>query len=269
MNTDNKNILNLSVCSDLRKNILISLIDGKKSTGNLRANLKTSSSTIIHALRELESNHLLFQDRFRNYMLTNTGRIITLKLIDFNNAAEALKKHERFWLGHDLSGIPEHLMEKIGWLKDSNVVQIDPLDIIKMRDVYTGYIKTAKWIKRVSPVYSPDYTVIFRMSAEKNIGICLVLNRDMFNKLENIIGLEDIKNAISNHRLEILITEEKLKVALTVADNHLSLGLFTINGVYDTAYDLIGTDDMAIRWGHELFEYYRGKAKRYEITSPD
>ncbi|KCZ72126.1 putative transcriptional regulator [Candidatus Methanoperedens nitroreducens] len=265
MNTDNKNVLNLAICSNLRKNILISLIDGKKSTGNLRDNLKTSSSTIIHALRELERNHLIFQDRFRNYMLTNTGRIITLKLIDFNNAAEALKKHEKFWLGHDLSGIPEHLMEKIGWLKDSNVVQIDPLDIIKMRDVYTGYIKTAKWIKRVSPVYSPDYTVIFKVLVENSIDTCLILNMDIFNKLKNIIGLEDIKNAISNHRLEVLITDEKLKVALTVTDTHISLGLFTTSGVYDTTYDLIGTDDMSVRWGYELFEYYRGKAKRYEI----
>ena len=102
----------LAVCSDLRRNILFSLFEGNKSLGNLRDGLKISSTTAIHALKDLEKGNLTFQDKNKNYSLTNIGRIIAMKLIDFSNAAEVLKKQEKFWLEHDLSGIPDIFFEE-------------------------------------------------------------------------------------------------------------------------------------------------------------
>ncbi len=260
-----EDILRLAVCSDLRKNILISLIERKKSLADLREELNISSTTAIHALKELERGNLTCQDKNRDYALTNTGRIVALKLLDFINAARVLKKHERFWIEHDLSGIPEHMMGRIGWLKDSNIIQISQLDIIKTHSSYVNFIKTAKWVKGVSPIYSPDYSTIYTELIEKNIDICLILSEAVFDKLVEIISLEYIKNAISNCSLEILIADEKLGVAFTVTDSFLSLGLFTNNGVYDTTHDLIASDERAIHWGYELFEYYKYGAKRYEL----
>jgi len=264
-NVNLQDIHRLAVCSDLRRNILINLNEGKKPLGNLRDCLKISSTTAIHALRELEKYNLTFQDKNKNYSLTNIGRIIALKLLDFSSTAEVLKKHERFWLEHDLGGIPPHLLEKIGWLRDSNLVVISELDIIKTHDSYITYIKTAKWIKGVSPIFSSDYTNIFKEMIEKNVSTQLILTVAVLNKLVDAIGLDRLENLISNYHLEIFVTDENLRVAFSITDAFLSLGLFTNNGVYDIAYDLISTDDFAVRWGYELFEYYQGRAKKYEI----
>lgn len=127
---ESRDLLRLVICSDLRKNLLICLNEDKKSLGDLRNELNISSTTAIHALRELEKSNLVFQDRDKNYALTKIGRILTLKVADFSNAVDVLKKYERFWLEHDLTGIPEHMMEKIGWLKNSNVIQIDSLEVV-------------------------------------------------------------------------------------------------------------------------------------------
>ncbi len=260
-----KDILRLAVCSDLRKNTLISLIEKKKSLADLRDEMNISSTTAIHALKDLGKGNLTYQDKNRDYSLTNTGRIVALKLQNFINATQVLKRHERFWLEHDLSGIPEHMLERIGWLKGSNIIQISQLDIIKTHRSYINSIKTAKWVKGVSPIYSSDYAIIFKELIERKINICLILSEAVFNKLTEVVGLEYLKNAISNNNLEILIADEKLGVAFTVTDSFLSLGLFTKNGVYDTTHDLIAADERAVYWGHELFEYYRGGAKRYEL----
>lgn len=260
-----KGILRLAVCSETRSNILISLSEGKKSLGELRKELNTVSTTALHALRELEENGLVLEDKDRKYSLTEIGRIMALKLIDFSDAAEVLEKHKTFWLEHDLSGIPSHLFDKIGWLRESNIIQINMLDLIKTHSSYINLIKTAKWIKGVSPVFYSDYPIIFKELIEKNVGTDLILTYDVLGKLIDDVGLEDIKNAIHNYRLELLVTDINLRVAFTVTDSFLSLGLFTNSGVYDTAHDLTSTDDRAVRWGVELFEYYRGKAKKYEI----
>ena len=109
-----QNTLRLATCSELRRGILISLREGKKALSELRTELEISSTTAIHALRELEREHLVFQDEHRDYALTKIGEVIALKLSDFIDAIGVLKKHEDFWLTHDLSGIPPHLIEKIG-----------------------------------------------------------------------------------------------------------------------------------------------------------
>ncbi|MFZ3168690.1 MAG: winged helix-turn-helix domain-containing protein [Candidatus Methanoperedens sp.] len=263
MNT--RDMLHLIACSDLRRNILISMIEQDKSLGDLREGLKISSTTALHALKELEKNNLTFQQKNKNYALTNTGRIITLKLIDFSNAAEVMRKHERFWLDHDISGIPEHLMEKIGWLKNSNLIQINPLDIIKTHSSYLNSVKKAKWIKGISSIYSPDYPDIFKQLVLNKIDTSLILNDEVFNKITEITGKVNLDNAIINYRLEFLITKENLKLAFTVTDSFFSIGLFNKNGIYDTAFDLISTDNLAIQWGIELFNYYSIKAIKYEV----
>jgi len=90
-----RDILHLAVCSGLRMTIILSLKKGKKSLGDLRSELEVSSTTAIHALRELEKSNLVFQDSHRNYSLTKIGRVIALKLIDFSDATDILKKFQR------------------------------------------------------------------------------------------------------------------------------------------------------------------------------
>ena len=261
---ESRDLLRLVICSDLRKNILICLKEDKKSLGNLRNELNISSTTAIHALRELEKSNLAFQDRDKNYALTKIGRILTLKVADFSNAVDVLKKYERFWLEHDLTGIPEHLMEKIGWLKDSNIVQIDSLDIIKTHESFVRFIKGAKWLKGVSPIFSADYPLIFTEMIERNVNTQAIVTDAVLKKTIDAFGKENFDKLISKYQLDLSVIDENLKVAFTVTDGFLSIGLFTNNGLYDPTHDLISTDNKAIQWGNELFEYYRGKAKKYE-----
>jgi len=258
-------ITRLAVCSDLRKNILISLKEGDKSLGDLRERLDISSTTAIHALRDLEKHRLTQQDKERKYCLTNIGRVIALKLMDFEDAADVLKKHERFWLEHNLSGIPEHMLEKIGWLKDSEVIQINPLDIIKTHSSFVSSLIDSKWIRGVSPIYSSDYTNIFKELIEHGSNTQLILTEPVLMKTLETIGQKNLRNAIKKFNLEVLVIDENLKIAFTCTDTFLSLGLFTNNGVYDTAHDLTCSEKKAIKWGNELFEYYRGKATEYKI----
>jgi predicted transcriptional regulator len=258
-------ILRLAICSDLRRNILASLGEEGKSLSDLRNELQISSSTAIHALRELEKSDLVFQDESRNYLLTSIGSIIAIKLLDFSSAAEVLKKHRRFWIEHDLTGIPDYMLEKIGWLNNSKVIQIDPLDIIKTHNSYISFIKKAEWVKGVSPIFSPDYPSVFKELIESNADIQVIVTDAVLKRLVDAIGWGDLKDLINNHYLEILIANKDLKVAFTATNAFLSLGLFTTNDVYDVKYDLVSTDERAVHWGVELFEYYREKATPLEL----
>ena len=252
----------LSTCSQLRSDILINLRDGKKELRDFRTELGVSSTTAIHALRDLGKDNLVFQDEDRNYALTKIGEVIALKLADFIDAIEVMKTHEKFWLTHDLSGIPEHLIDKIGWLKDSSVIRINALDIIKTHKAYAEVISGAKWVKGIAPIFSSDYPSMFEGLIKNDIDTSLILTKNVFEKVTKCVDIEDIESHISGSHLKIFITEEDIKVAFTVGDAFFSLGLFTLDGIYDITCDLVSTDIKSICWGKELFEYYLKEARR-------
>lgn len=256
--TNIQDILRLAVCSDLRMNILIGLNDGKKSLGGLRDELNISSTTAIHALRELEKGNLVFQDSHRNYSLTKIGRVIALKLIDFSDAIEILKKLERFWLEHDLSGIPDNLLEKVGWLKNSTLLEAKATDIFLVHTTYIDMITRAKEIKGISPIFVPEFSSIFKtLVTEKNVDVQLVVTEGVLNKIDKAI-LENIHS----EKLKLYMMKEDAKVAATLTDYYFSLGFFNLDGTYDWNRDLISYDEKGIEWGRELFDWYLKQAER-------
>ncbi len=254
-------ILHLAVCSGLRMTIILSLKKGKKSLGDLRSELEVSSTTAIHALKALEKNNITMQDKDKKYMLTKPGEIIALKLLDFGNAAEVLKKHERFWLEHDLSGIPEHMLEKIGWLNGSILVEDTPTDIFKVHTNFINLLAAAKEIKGVSSIYVPEFINLFQdLIVNKKADIELILTKEVVEKIDKTI----INNIISDKSLKfkLYITKEETRAAFTVADYFFSLGLFNFNGNYDYNRDLLSYDRKGIEWGKILFEWYLQQAER-------
>ncbi len=253
-NVNYQDIHRLAVCSDLRRNILFSLYESKKSLGTLRDCLKISSTTAIHALRDLEKGNLTFQDKNKNYGLTSIGRIIAMKLLDFSDAAEVLKKHEKFWIEHDLSGIPQHQMEKIAWLKDSAVVTDTETDIFKVHSNFINLLKNAKEISGVSSIYVPEYVSLFEEFINKKVNIQLVLTKEVVEKIDKTILKKVITKDQSNFNLFLM--EKNMKVAITVTDYFLSFGLFRMDGTYDYSNDLISYSKEAIAWGKEFFEHY-------------
>ena len=260
-----ENTLRLAACSDLRRGILICLREGKKALSELRDELGVSSTTAIHALRELEKDNLLFQDETRDYALTKIGEVIALKLTDFMDAIDVLKKHEDFWLTHGLSGIPPHLLVKIGWLRDSTLIEAPATDVLKIFTNFVDILKNAKEIRGVTSMFIPDFgSLLKELTLEKNVDVELILTEEILEGIDKEI-LERIFAGKSS-KLKLYMMKEDVKVAFTVTDYLLSFGLFNIDGTYDWNKDLISYNRKAIEWGRELFEWYCKRAEEFIVN---
>ena len=258
-----ENIIKLCVCSDLRRNSIFSLTSGKKSLSELKIILNSSSTTTIHTLKELEKNNLVLKDKDRNYALTNNGKIVSLKLIDFQNVAEVMTQYERFWLDHNIDDIPDHLLEKIGYLKNSYLEKITSSEIIKSHKSLNQFIKSAKSVKLVIPILSNDHMSGIQKIIEKNINTQIICTDFCLKKFIEMIGKETFDKLTFNHDFDIYTTDQKLDLAFLVTNEFFFLGLFSFDSLYDSSQDLNSTDIKAIEWGNELFEYYKGKARKY------
>lgn len=256
-----RDILHLAICSDLRRDILIFLIDGRKSLGELREKLNVSSTTAIHALRELEKRRLTYQDDARDYRLTNTGKIIARKIINLRNAAEILAKYEKFWDERDISGIPDHLLNKIECLNDAILLTSATTDIFKVYTNFITLVTNSREIQGISPIFLPELTQLFAELVSKGAQVELIVTNDVLNKILETADPILLKQSM-NGNLKLRVLEHNPKVAFSSGDNFISLGLFRADGTYDYSDDLISYSKEAIGWGRELFRHY------YKLSEP-
>ena len=248
-------IIHLALCSDLRRSILVFLSDGKKSLGDLRENLNVSSTTAIHALRDLEKHNLTFQDHERNYQLTTIGTVVTYEITDFSNTAEALARAKELLLEHDISGIPTSLLKKVGCLKDATVIAIDSTDLYKIHNIFMNSLRGVKEINGISPIFVSDYPTVFEEILGHQVEVQLIVTADVLEKVVQATDKESLRRALDKN-LKLYIIKQDPRVAFTSTDKFIFLGLYNLNGSYDLSKLLMSKSNEAIEWGRMLFEHY-------------
>jgi predicted transcriptional regulator len=259
-----RELLRLLICSDLRKKILLALKNGTTSLAEVREATGVSSTAAIHALRELEKERLTFQDGKRNYLLTSTGKIVALHIECFVQTVNVITQLAKFWLEHDLSGIPESSLKNIGCLHESQILTSTATDVFNAFSTFIALLDDAKVIRGVAPVFTPDLLDIYANLAAKGISIELVVTPEV---LENVLELADRsprKNQLKAN-LKLFVIKQNPKAAFTVTDYFLMVGLFRFDGSYDNSDQLLSYTNDGIEWGGELFDHYVRASKKFDL----
>jgi predicted transcriptional regulator len=253
--SDGSGILRLVACSELRKELVLSLRSGTATLADLRQETGASSTAAIHALRELEKVHLTYQDSKRNYLLTNIGHIVASQLEDFSHTLQVLSEHHRFWLEHDLRDIPETFLEKLGSLQESYLVTSTPTEVMKVFSTFVTLLENSRVIKGLSAMFFPELITTFAGLVPQGIDIDLIVTREVLDKMLELSDIDELKTALEGN-FTLLVAKQNPKIAFTVTDYFLSVGLFRWDGTYDDANDLLSYNKDALNWGQKLYDYY-------------
>jgi predicted transcriptional regulator len=254
-------ILQLLACSNLRKNLAEALRDGKSFTlSQLSEQAGASSPAAVHALRELAKEHLTHQDEHRNYVLTNIGEIVMRKLEETNLVIKVLSKNRQFWLEHDLSGIPTSLLDRIGCLKDSEIIFSTPTDLFKIVSTFYILLENAKEIRGVSPIYNEELTTNFIKLVNKGVDVELVVTPEVLDAVLKSADRSELKEALQGN-LTFFKIERQPSLAFTVTDYFMELGFFRPDGTYDWSNELLSYSEDSLSWGRKLYQYYVEQAE--------
>ncbi|HQE88469.1 MAG TPA: ArsR family transcriptional regulator, partial [Methanothrix sp.] len=94
--------------SSIRTKVMLTLLEGGKTAGDLERIMDSRASTILHSIKSLMEGNLV-EKRRQEYVLTSIGRVQALMLNDLVNTIVTLNEHRDFWLSHDMSAIPLEL----------------------------------------------------------------------------------------------------------------------------------------------------------------
>jgi len=245
--------------SKIRTKVLLCLKDADKNVGELEQEIGSRNTTILHAIKDMIEVDLITRSS-KGYHLTNLGKMQAHLLDYMINFAASLDENREFWLTHDISGIPLELIQKIGMLVQSDVVTADHVALLKAQEYFMEKVIDSKEVFGVSPIIIPGYAETIIKCVESDAKVELILT-------DNIIDIvfKEHKNSIQTlvnfENFNLYRIKNDVKVAFTVTEEHLYLGLFRLDGSYDMGNDLFCTGKNSTMWGKELFNYYRDIAE--------
>jgi len=252
--------------SSVRVKMMLSLLEKPKNSTELKDEIGVVASTIIHSARDLEKENLL-EEKTEGYHLTNTGKIVALKLMDLVKLFSVIKKTEDFWLSHDMEGIPPQFLERLGELQELKVVKSSPTNLLQVLSLYMKLVSKAKELRGISPVFVPEFSKLVKKLLKKGATVYLVISEEIMKPVVKSYQKDiepDIKKRVEEGHLRIWVMDE-VKIAMSVTDSFISLGMFNKDGTYDFSHDIVSYNKEAIEWGRELFEYYKSRAREISL----
>jgi len=242
-------------CSGQRKKILQILSDSPKSIKEIGELTGMSPPLISKHLKKLSELGFVDKDNTR-YTLTDKGYFVYLALEKFRKIAEILDKDPEFWESHDFSGIPDEFKLRIDEIGDYEILRSDKDEVLKHYKVFSSIYTESEVVRVASAIFFPSHPKMFvEISAKADVEAVIPLK--VLNTLRSEYK-EELEQYLANGG-KIYINDD-VKLTVIVTEKALCMGFFLRDGKYDTESGLLSLDESAIRWGFELYSYFKKNA---------
>ncbi|MGB9938010.1 MAG: helix-turn-helix transcriptional regulator [Methanobacterium sp.] len=262
---DVKNDLKLLTSSSIRTKIILSLNQDSKYLSDLKKEIGIGHSTILKEINKLETNDVVIKSN-KKYLLSPIGKINAVKLSNFFKSFCSVKNIQKMLLNHYINAIPSFLVDEIGCLDNSIILESSSSDIIKPFNYYTELISSSKRIKTVFPFFYYPYLNMYLDMFNQKKDVNLILTPLIIEKAVKTIGKDNLHQFNHLDYINLFKIKEDIKIALTVTDNFLSIGLFLDDGIYDATMILINHEKEAIQWGDKLFNHFLKKSNKVSLN---
>ncbi len=216
---------------------------------------KYPKSTLYHLISKLKSENLL-EKRKNKYCLTHRGRFYLKMLRKFGKCLEKFQEISKMFPDHIVE-FPEEFVMRLDELNRLEVVSADNTNVLRPLKVLMDLITQSKEIRAVSPMFYPDYPTIFEKVVEKMRVIELVVTEDVWRLIEVYDHIEDLPEKFS-----VYVVDEQPHLAITVSDVFLSMNFYRNSGDFDFLRTLISRSKKALKFGNDLFEFYKDKSEK-------
>lgn len=259
-----KGLLSLVTFSERRRDILLMLRKEPKTLKEIKDHFRITSPEIIPQIRKLEKGNLICQEG-KKYFLTEVGEIVTKSYEQLHRTLKIFEKDMGFWKEHKIE-IPEEFRLRLHELGEYRIVQSSPTEVFEPHKEFMKILFNSATVKGISPIFHPEYPNFFLELAKRKKNISLIVTADVLERIRKEYGKE-LEKGLLYENFSLMVCNESIKVAFTITDSFLSLGLFLKNGNYDVYHDIVSFDSSAIKWGDELFRYYQNRAVKIDPAS--
>jgi len=243
--------------SQKRRDLLLLLGEEPRTMEEIKILLDVSPTAILPQIKRLTDSNLVIQKN-GSYELTDMGGQVFKKVQSLVNVLTLLER-DNYWIEHDLSGIPQYLFERIGDLKDCNLVKTDPSQIFEPNTELLNFFSSSRYLMVFSSFYRPEFLPLYSKLGRLNSEVTLIFTESVLEKILHNYERK-IRKIASMQNTELFVCNDGVKLAeLLVSDRGMMLSLFDRNGRFYHDY-MYCSETQAMNWGRELFEFYKSRA---------
>ncbi|MDV0447854.1 hypothetical protein MsAg5_17710 [Methanosarcinaceae archaeon Ag5] len=247
--------------SEKRKAVLLLLLEKETLTlEDIKIELNETSVSVLPQIKVLIDRKLVIQEDGK-YKLSMLGKIVTENVSPFVKNLSVLGKDSCFWSEHDLSPIPDKLLQRIGDIGNFEIINVDLRSVYyEPNPIINSFIKNAQTVKTFITYYAPEYAPAYYERLMAGYPLSVITTNyivDMAAKYRN-----EINDLLRLDHAELYICSADTKIAeVTVTNEVLLLFLYSTSGNLDYTF-LASCEPGAVAWGEELFEYLKSRSGR-------
>lgn len=274
-------LLDTIFLSEKRKSLLLLLKEeGPKSSEDIKDVLDFPWKSITPQIKKLSDWGLVLEDH-GIYSLSDMGAVIAWNVDFFLNTLSVYEENLDFWSDHDISPIPFHILRKIGEMGHVRIIEQDFPNVFRIPEEIMTNLMSSKRIMSFISIFHPFSLLLLFEYLQKDIEATTIVTRKILetfqteyrsdipllktsNPIINEALIEykkEIKNVFSSRASNFLVYEGDLKpISMIVTDKIFFLSLLDKKGRLTTRF-LIAFEPQALKWGEELFMYYKERSE--------
>ena len=248
--------------SPKRRDLLLLLGEEPRTIEEIKILLDVSPTAILPQIKRLTDSNLVIHKN-GSYELTDMGNQVFKKAKSLVNVLTLLER-DNYWIEHDLSGIPQYLLDRIGDLKDCKLVEADPSQIFEPSMELLNFFSSSSYLMVFSSFYRPEFLPLYSKLGRLESDVTLLFTESVLEKILHNYERK-IRKLARLQNTELFICNNGVKLAeLFVSDRGMVISFFDSNGRFYHDY-VSCSEPEAINWAKELFEFY--KSRSWQIKS--
>jgi len=248
--------LELMVLSEKRKEILLFLKESPKTILEIKEFLNLSSVAVLPQLKKLRENSLVIK-KGEVYSLSPLGIAIVGRLQPMVDLLKVFGSEYSYWENHAIDCIPAPFMGRIGEL--SNCTLSQPPDKTRLFDLHIECVENVEKSNKISCIFSffhPSYLSFYTDFIKMEKEVSIIVTSHVYERIKR--EFEDIlRKSFKFGNASFYVCSREIELSYLVTDTFLSLTLPFSDGSFDYQRDVLCFDPAALKWGEDLFAYYR------------
>lgn len=239
-----------SLASKSRISIVKALTDNSLKYSEIMRETGTTSTDLSRQLQRLVSDGICEKTSSGLYRLTEFGKLFStsIPLMKF------LVDTRGYFNTHDLSYVPERLLDDIYALRNGQIIQ-SVYEAIRLQQEIAATIETRYWW--MTDDVSRSWVESTMRQVNDGVIIRAIVNEDLADKMHDEAPPEMWRGVF----LRVL---PEIKILLGYSDKHALVCLPNMHGVPDRNFFIFGYDFGFKHWIYHCFEHYWNKATPYE-----
>lgn len=258
-----KQLLELIFLSEKRKNLLLFLKEGPKTIEDIRSALGVSSVAILPQIKKLRERNLVLKED-DVYRLSPLGQSIAGRMEDMVGVLGVFGNNYDYWSRHGIECIPLHLLKRIDELGECTFSE--PPDRTRLFEPHREFVENisrSSCLWGTASIFHPLYPAFFLNFAKSGMKASILVTDTVFERIREEYRAE-LSAFLDVETSHFYVCRENLELSHVVTERFLSLTLPFHDGTFDHKEDVLCFGPSALKWGKELFAYYRDRSE--EIT---